>query len=309
MQDAVLAACLRHEVRGTLLLAAEGINGTICGSRAGVDAVLAYLRAVPGLEALDHKESYTDDPPFVRIKVRLKQEIVSIGVPDVDPRALVGTYVEPDDWNALLDDPDVLVVDTRNDYEIRAGTFEGAVNPRLGSFRQFPDWADETLEPTRHRKIAMFCTGGIRCEKASSLLLARGFERVFHLRGGILKYLEKVPEAASKWQGECFVFDQRVTVDHALRPGQHVMCFGCRHPVSPQEARSDRFEDGVCCPACYASVDAETRRARRERHRQVQLASDRGEAHLGPAHRAAPARKPDADGVEPPPGRDPALDA
>ncbi len=294
LQDPLLAVCLRNEVRGTLLLAPEGINGTVCGTREGIDALLGYLKAMPGMADLEHKESLSHEPPFARIKVRLKREIVSMGVPEVDPNRRVGTYVEPAEWNALLDDPEVVLVDTRNDYEVRVGTFEGAVDPDLDNFRQFPAWAERDLDPKRHRKVAMFCTGGIRCEKASSFLLERGFEEVFHLRGGILKYFEEVAQSESKWRGECFVFDQRVTVDHALEPGEHILCFGCRHPVSPEQTQSSYFEEGVCCPDCHAGVDEQTRRSRRERHRQVTLAAARGQAHLGDAHPAAPARRPAA---------------
>src|SRR6476469_2551950 len=223
-KDPLLAYCLAQNIKGTLLLAQEGINGTIAGSRAAVDAVLSFLRTDPRLADLEHKESYTDIPPFDRMKVRLKKEIVPLGVPEVDPNQKVGTYVTPEEWNQLISDPEVVLIDTRNDYEVQIGTFQGACNPQTASFREFPDYVRQNLDPQKHKKVAMFCTGGIRCEKASSYMLEQGFEEVYHLKGGILKYLEAVPAEESLWSGECFVFDQRVAVGHGLSLGSHVLC-------------------------------------------------------------------------------------
>ncbi|ADZ69858.1 rhodanese-related sulfurtransferase [Polymorphum gilvum] len=217
MREPLLRLCLDSGVRGSLLLAGEGINGTIAGSEDGVRSVLAFLRADPRLEDLEHKEARAERQPFRRMKVRLKREIVSLGVEGIDPRAQVGTHVPPQDWNALISDPDVIVIDTRNDYEFAFGSFEGAVNPRTRSFRQFPDWLRAQAALERKPRVAMFCTGGIRCEKATALLLAEGFNDVYHLQGGILNYLEKVPADESLWRGECFVFDERISVDHDLK--------------------------------------------------------------------------------------------
>jgi UPF0176 protein len=281
LREPLLNTCSEHGIRGTLLLAAEGINGTVAGSREGIDAVLAHLRNDPRLADLEHKESLHDDPPFLRMKVKLKKEIVTLGVPGIDPNRRVGTYVSPDDWNALIADPDITLVDTRNDYECAIGTFEGAVDPRIGSFRDFPGWAKEHLDPTRDRKVAMFCTGGIRCEKASAYLLEQGFEEVYHLRGGILKYLEEVPADDSSWEGECFVFDDRVAVDHGLRRGSYDQCHACRHPITEDDKASPQFEKGVSCPHCHDRVSAERRARFAERQRQVALARERGEQHIG----------------------------
>lgn len=281
-------------IRGTLLLAAEGINGTIAGPEASVRAFLAYLRSEPRLADLVHKESWAEEMPFWRLKVRLKKEIVTIGIPEVDPRQRVGTYVKPRDWNALLSDPDIVLVDTRNDYEVEIGTFRGAINPNTNSFTEFPQWTREAPELRGRKKVAMFCTGGIRCEKASSFLLSEGIEEVFHLEGGILKYLEEVPREESLWEGDCFVFDGRVSVDHDLQPGDFTMCFGCRRPVSPEDRRSPLYIEGVCCPACHDTLSEEQQARFKERHAQVQLAHERGTAHIGQAlpgsdnHKATP---------------------
>jgi UPF0176 protein len=240
MQRPLLSYCQVQGIKGTILLAAEGINGTIAGSRQAIDAVLGFLQADPRFADLEHKESQADFPPFDRLKVRLKKEIVTLGIPEVDPNEQVGTYVHPRDWNELINDPDVVVIDTRNDYEVDIGTFKGAKNPHTDSFRQFPDYVRRHLNPTQHKKVAMFCTGGIRCEKASSYLLSQGFQEVYHLKGGILKYLEEVPPEISHWQGECFVFDQRVAVKHGLEEGTHILCHSCGHPIA---------EEGKC-PRC-----------------------------------------------------------
>lgn len=273
--------CLESGVMGTILLAPEGINGTIAGSREGIDAVLAHIRTLPGCAAVDHKESYAEHPPFLRMKVRLKREIVAMGVSEIDPNEVVGTYVEPSDWNDLIQDPDTIVIDTRNDYEVGIGTFEGALNPRTDSFREFPDWVkqNETLKPDA--KVAMFCTGGIRCEKATAFLKQQGIDEVYHLKGGILKYLETVPESESLWQGECFVFDQRVSVGHGLALGSYDMCHACRHPIDEDEKRSEKYIPGVACPKCYDTKSADQRRRYQERQKQMQLAKQAGIKHLG----------------------------
>jgi UPF0176 protein len=276
-QEPLRARCRELGIRGTLLLAEEGINGTISGSRDSIDAILAYLRSDARLAALEHKESFSDTHPFRRLKVKLKKEIVTLGVPGVDPNKVVGTYVEPEDWNALISDPDVVVIDTRNDYEVMLGTFRNAVDPETKSFSEFPDYVRRHFSPEKNRKVAMFCTGGIRCEKASSFMRSEGYAEVYHLKGGILKYLEKVKPEDSLWQGECFVFDHRVGVTHGLGEGQAEMCFGCGHPVLPEERSSPDYEHGVSCPNCAATLTDDKRSRLRERMHQIELARERGE--------------------------------
>ena len=282
------AICREHGIRGTLLLAPEGINGTIAGSPDGINAVLSVIRGLPDCDQLDVKMSTAPAMPFHRLKVRLKREIVTMGEPDIDPRASVGTYVEAQDWNALISDPETIVIDTRNDYEVAVGTFAGAVDPKTPTFRDFPEWfrqQRETLLGSGKRpKVAMFCTGGIRCEKSTAFLKREGIEDVYHLKGGILKYLETVPESESLWQGECFVFDQRVTIGHGLVPGSFVLCHACRRPVGPDELDSPLYEVGVSCSACYPERTDGQRAAYRERHRQELLAAARGQAHVGAVH-------------------------
>lgn len=289
LRERVLEVTEEAETRGTLLLALEGINGTIAGTREGVDKVLNFLRADPRLVDLDHKESYTDENPFYRMKVKLKKEIVTIGDQSVNPNQAVGTYVEPEDWNDILNDPDMIVLDTRNDYEVSIGTFEGAVNPHTTSFREFPEYVKENIDPKKQKKVAMFCTGGIRCEKASSYMLTEGFDEVYHLKGGILKYLEKVPVEEQKWDGECFVFDNRVAVDNQLNVGHYDMCHACRMPITEEDKQRDEYEQGVSCHHCHEKISDEQRAAFRERERQIQLSKARGEQHIGVAH------EPDAD--------------
>jgi UPF0176 protein len=279
LREPLLQTLLAHDVRGTLLLAEEGINGTVSGSREGIDAVLAWLRADARLVDIDHKESYCAEQPFYRTKVKLKTEIVTLGVPGGDPNRRVGTYIEPRDWNALVDDPEVLVIDTRNDYEVGIGSFKGAIDPQTKSFRDFPAYIREHFDPARHRKVAMFCTGGIRCEKASSFMLQEGFPEVFHLKGGILKYLEEVPAAESRWEGECFVFDNRVTVTHDLAEGVYDQCHACRTPVSPEDMQSAHYSPGISCPHCWDSLSEKTRAGARERQKQIELARLRNEPH------------------------------
>lgn len=281
MREPLLDTCRAAGVRGTLLLAREGVNGTIAGSRTGIDAVLASLRSDERLAPLEVKESMDDHMPFYRMKVKLKREIVTMGVPGIDPNRRVGTYVKPSEWNALVNDPEVLVVDTRNDYEVAIGTFEGALDPHTSNFREFPGYVRAHLDPSRHKRVAMFCTGGIRCEKASAFMLQEGFEEVYHLEGGILKYLEEVPESDSTWRGECFVFDNRVAVDHQLQKGHYELCYGCRRPVSERDRTSAKYEQGVSCPHCHDSLTPEQKGRFRERQKQSRLAAERGEAHVG----------------------------
>ena len=269
-------------VRGTLLLAPEGINGTIAGSRAGIDAMLAHLRALPGCAGMEWKESASDAMPFGKMKVRLKREIVTMGQPGVDPRARVGHYVEPAAWNALISAPDVAVIDTRNAYEVAIGSFEGAVDPGTRAFGEFPAWWEENRDRFHNKRIAMFCTGGIRCEKSTNWLLQQGVAEVYHLKGGILKYLEEIPEAESLWRGGCFVFDQRVAVGHGLQPTGHTLCHACRRPLTAADLASPAYEEGVSCPHCIAEFTDARREGFRERQRQMALAEARGERHLGP---------------------------
>lgn len=274
LQAPLLAACETAGVKGSLLLASEGINGTIAGSREGIGRVLTHIRAIPGLESTEHKESRAETMPFRRMKVRLKKEIVTMGVEGIDPRRTVGTYVDPKDWNALIADPETIVIDTRNDYEVAIGTFRNAVNPETESFRQFPGWvaaSDLLADPAKlqGRKIAMFCTGGIRCEKATAFMRGKGFENVFHLKGGILKYLEEVPEEQSLWEGNCFVFDERVSVGHGLRIGDETLCRACRLPLTPEDRLSPHYEEGVSCPHCHDQRSEADRERYRARHRQM----------------------------------------
>jgi UPF0176 protein len=266
----LLNICHHHQIKGTILLAAEGINATISGTRSSIDAILTYLKADPCFADLEHKESIAEKPPFDRLKVRLKQEIVTFGIPTTNPTETVGTYVKPQDWNQLIADPDVIVIDTRNQYEVEIGTFKGAIDPHTDSFTQFPEYVANNLNPEQHKQIALFCTGGIRCEKATSYLLNQGFETVYHLQGGILKYLEQVPATDSHWEGECFVFDDRVAITHGLAPGTYQLCWGCGNPISPADLSSPHYEPGICCDRCYQTITPEQRASRTERWRQLQ---------------------------------------
>lgn len=272
-----------NQVYGTLLLASEGINGTVSSTRAGIDRLLAWLDQQPGLDNIDCKESFDNKIPFYRTKVKLKKEIVTMGVEGIDPKKTVGTYVKPEDWNQLIADPEVLVVDTRNHYEVQIGTFENAVNPETDSFREFPKWAQKNLDPNKNSKIAMFCTGGIRCEKSTAYLKEQGFDEVYHLKGGILKYLEEVPEEQSLWHGECFVFDNRVTVNHSLEAGSFDQCHACRMPITEQEKTLDSYQEGISCLHCYGKVSEEQKQRFAQRQKQVKLAKARGESHIGSA--------------------------
>jgi UPF0176 protein len=282
LRDRLAALCAAEDIRGTLLLAGEGINGTIAGTPEAVERVVAALRALPDCADLEVKWSEAATMPFLRMKVRVKREIVTMGVPDLDPLEGTGDYVAPAAWNALIAQPGTLLIDTRNDYEVRVGTFAGAVDPATSSFRDFPAWVEQhRTEIAGAQRVAMFCTGGIRCEKATALLKAEGIAEVFHLKGGILAYLEQVPASESSWQGECFVFDERVAIGHGLAQGSHSLCRACRMPVSPEDRASPHYVEGVACPACHAARDDARRAGYAERHRQVRLAEARGATHVG----------------------------
>ncbi len=281
LRQPLLDHCLAQGIKGTLLLASEGINGTVAGSRGAIDSLLSYLKADERLATLSHKESFHEELPFYRMKVKLKKEIVTMGVEGIDPRHVVGTYVKPQDWNALISDPDVVLVDTRNDYEVELGTFKGAENPKTDSFREFPEYVANSMDPGKQKKVAMFCTGGIRCEKSTAFMKEQGFEEVYHLEGGILQYLEDVPESESLWQGECYVFDNRVAVDHQLERGSYDLCHGCRLPITEADKDSEKYIEGVTCPRCFDSQTPDQRERFMERQRQMELAKARNEEHIG----------------------------
>lgn len=280
-QAPIQATCEKNHVKGTLLLASEGINGTIAGPEAGIKSVLDYLDTIEPLAGFGHKESWADKAPFLRMKVRLKKEIVTMGVLGTDPKKIVGTYVKPQDWNALISDPDTVVVDTRNDYEVAIGTFKGAVDPKTKAFRDFPAWAEENKDLLKKPKVAMFCTGGIRCEKSTAFMKAQGYDEVYHLEGGILKYLEEMPRDESLWEGECFVFDERVSVRHGLEPGDYDMCRACRRPIDEDDKASPEFIEGVSCPYCADETSADQKQRFAERQKQIALSKKRGERHIG----------------------------
>ena len=281
LRGPLLAFCEARGIRGTLLLAEEGINGTIAGTAQAISEVLAYLKKDDRLADLECKFSYNTDRPFLRMKVKLKKEIVTMGRPGIDPNQCVGRYASPEQWNTLVDDPECLVIDTRNDYEVEIGTFRGAVNPYTTSFREFPEWVEKNLDPSKHKKVAMFCTGGIRCEKSTSLLVSMGFEDVWHLQGGILNYLEKTPVEQTRWDGECFVFDSRVSVDHDLEKGSYDQCYACRFPIDDAQKASDLYVPGVSCPRCHDAHSDQQKERFTERQKQIALAKARGEAHIG----------------------------
>lgn len=289
MREPLLNFCTERGVKGTLLLAHEGVNGTISGGKTAIADVLSYLRSDERLTDLDCKFSYHEERPFLRMKVKLKREIVTMGLAGVDPNQSVGRYASPEEWNELVDDPECLVIDTRNDYEVEIGSFRGAINPGTKSFRDFPAWVDENLDPQKHKKVAMFCTGGIRCEKSTSLLVSKGFDDVWHLKGGILNYLEQTPEASTRWEGECFVFDSRVAVNHQLEKGQYDQCFACRFPLDDAQKESPQYVPGVSCPRCHDAHSADQKKRFSERQRQMALSRQRGEVHLGAT---PPARQP-----------------
>lgn len=290
-QGPLLTVCRKNGVNGTILLANEGINGTIAGSDAGIETVLKWLRDKPQFKDLNAKFSRATKAPFLRMKVRLKKEIVTLGVEGIDPNKDVGTYVPANQWNDLINQPDVVLVDTRNDYEVAIGTFKGAQDPKTNSFREFPTWVDEKLEANPDTKIAMFCTGGIRCEKSTALMKAKGFKNVYHLDGGILKYLENVPQEESLWEGQCFVFDERVSVGHDLVPGDYDLCHACRNPINEEDKTSEHYELGVSCHNCFDRVDEKRRERFAERQHQMELAKQRNESHLAADITKARARK------------------
>jgi UPF0176 protein len=277
----IQARCDELSITGTLLLAEEGINGTIAGARENIDLILAYLRSDTRLADLPHKESLAEGEPFYRMKVKVKKEIVTMGVPKIDPTERVGQYVKPEDWNALISDPNVLLVDTRNDYEVDVGTFKGAHDPRITTFREFPDYVKKHFDPENQPRVAMFCTGGIRCEKASAYMLQQGFAEVYHLQGGILKYLENIPAEQSLWEGECFVFDQRVAVGQDLQKGHYELCYGCSRPIKIEDKTSEKYQAGISCHQCYDQLTPAKLLAAQERQKQVELARNRGQKHLG----------------------------
>lgn len=281
LQSLLLKKLKELDVRGTLILAQEGINGTVSGNRSAINTFMTWLQSDLRFTNIDHKLSLHNEQPFHRTKVKLKKEIVTMGIDGIDPNSIVGTYVDPKDWNALISDPDTLLIDTRNEYEYNIGTFENSVNPNTETFRDFPGYVDNTLDPSKHKKVAMYCTGGIRCEKASAFMKERGFDEVYHLKGGILKYLEQVEPNESLWQGECFVFDDRVAVNHNLEKGQYDQCHACRHPITQDDKLSANYVPGVSCPRCIDKLTDEQRARFSEREKQVNLAKDRGETHIG----------------------------
>ena len=281
IRQPLLSIMEKNHICGTLLLAQEGINGTVAGSREAIDHLLAWFSEDERLTNISYKESFTEEKPFKRCKVKLKKEIVTMGVEGIDPRHVVGTYVKPKDWNALISDPEVFVVDTRNDYEVQIGTFDKAVDPNTTTFREFPDYVKNNMNPEKHKKVAMFCTGGIRCEKSTAYMKEQGFDEVYHLEGGILKYLEEVPEEETMWQGECFVFDDRVTVDHQLNAGKYDQCHACRMPILEEDKEREEYIKGVSCHHCYDKTSPEQRARYAEREKQMELAKLRGETHVG----------------------------
>ena len=285
LQTSILKSCQKNNIKGTVLLASEGINGTVSGVDSNIHKFLEFIKTDPSLNGsfknLEHKESWASKNPFYRMKVRLKKEIVALGVEGVSPAMKVGQYVNPEDWNALIEDPNTIVIDTRNNYEVDIGTFKNSINPQTESFREFPTFVEKNLKDNKQKKVAMFCTGGIRCEKATSLMLEEGFEDVYHLKGGILKYLENIPKEKSLWEGECFVFDQRVAVTHGLDEGQYDQCYACRHPLSPEELESDHYTKGISCPYCFNKLSDKKKAGVTERQKQIMLSKSKGVNHIG----------------------------
>jgi UPF0176 protein len=289
LQTELKKLCQRNEIFGTILLASEGINGTIAGKQSSINCLFKWLEEQPSFNKIQVKYSKSDSPAFHRLKVRIKKEIVTMGKTEINPNAVVGTYIKPENWNDLINDPETLIIDTRNEYEIEIGTFKNSTNPQTKSFREFPDWVKAELDTLpdnkRPKQIAMFCTGGIRCEKATSYLAQKGYENVFHLEGGILKYLETIPEEDSTWLGDCFVFDQRVSVEHGLVPGKYKMCHACRLPLAPEDLNSKNYQPGVSCPKCFGSHTPKQKKRFKERQHQVELAKERGVIHIGTTFR------------------------
>lgn len=282
LRQPLLDVMLKNNIKGTLLLANEGINGTVAGSQASIDALFEWFKRDSRLAAVRHKVSFDETMPFNRTRVKLKKEIVTMGVEGIDPTHVVGTYVKPEEWNALISDPDVVLIDTRNDYEVEIGTFKHAVNPNTDSFRQFPAYVKENMDPAKQKRVAMFCTGGIRCEKSTAYLKEQGFDEVYHLEGGILKYLETVPEEESLWEGECYVFDKRVSVTHSLEKGRYDTCHACRLPITDADKKSEHYVHGVSCHRCYDKTTDAQRARFKEREKQIQLAKQRGKKHITP---------------------------
>jgi len=285
LREPLLEFCMSRHIKGTILLADEGINGTVAGPEKSILELLNHLKTDPVFEGnfknLAHKESWSDKHPFYRMKIKLKKEIVTLGVPGVSPTKVVGKYVKPQDWNKIISDPEVVLIDTRNDYEYAIGTFKNAINPKTNTFREFPEYVKTHFDPKKHKKVAMFCTGGIRCEKASSYMLSEGFDEVYQLEGGILKYLEEVKPEESLWQGECFVFDQRVAITHGLEVGVYDQCYACRYPLSQDDMKSEKYTPGISCPHCFNKHTPEKLKSLTERQRQVILAKARGLNHIG----------------------------
>jgi UPF0176 protein len=285
LREPILKFCMSREIKGTLLLAQEGINGTVAGPEKSILELLEYLKNDSLFEGhfknLSHKESWSDKHPFYRMKVKLKKEIVTLGVPGVSPTKMVGQYVKPKDWNAIISDPEVVIIDTRNDYEYAIGSFKNAINPKTNTFREFPEYVKTHFDPKKHKKVAMFCTGGIRCEKASSYMISEGFDEVYHLEGGILKYLEEVKPEESLWQGECFVFDQRVAIKHGLEVGDYDQCYACRYPLSADDMKNDKYMPGISCRHCFNTKSKEKLKSLTERQKQVILAKHHGLNHIG----------------------------
>ena len=285
LREPLLQFCVSRDIKGTLLLASEGINGTVAGPEKSILELLEYLKTDPLFEdnfkGLGHKESWSDKHPFYRMKVKLKKEIVTLGLPNVSPTKVVGEYVKPQDWNKIISDPEVILIDTRNDYEYAIGTFKNAINPKINTFREFPEYVKTYLDPKKHLKVAMFCTGGIRCEKASSFMISEGFDKVYHLQGGILKYLEEVKSEKSLWQGECFVFDQRISIKHGLEVGKYNQCYACRYPLSEDEIKSEQYTPGISCPYCFDTHTPKKLKSLTERQKQIILAKKKGSIHIG----------------------------
>jgi len=285
LQAFILKFCQKNSIKGTILLASEGINGTISGDEKKIQKFIEFIKEDSffknNFKNLEHKESWASKNPFYRMKVRLKKEIVALGVDGISPTKKVGKYVNPEDWNKLINDPNTIVIDTRNNYEVDIGTFKNSINPETETFREFPSYVDENLNNNKLKKVAMFCTGGIRCEKATSLMLEKGFKDVFHLKGGILKYLENIPKEESLWEGECFVFDQRVAVTHGLDEGQYDQCYACRHPLSPDELKSKKYIKGISCPYCFNKLTQKKKASVTERQKQIMLSKSKGTNHIG----------------------------
>ena len=282
LRQPLLDLMLKNNIKGTLLLAREGINGTVAGSQASIDTLFEWFKRDSRLAEVRYKVSFDEEMPFNRTRVKLKKEIVTMGVEGIDPTHVVGTYVKPEEWNALIADPDVTLVDTRNDYEVAIGSFKHAVNPHTDSFRQFPAYVKENMDPAKQKKVAMFCTGGIRCEKSTAYMKEQGFDEVYHLQGGILKYLETVPEEESMWEGECFVFDKRVSVTHALEKGHYDQCHACRLPITEEDKENEHYVQGISCHHCYNKTSDAQRERFKEREKQIQLAKQRGQKHIAP---------------------------